>query len=352
MSDSIRIGFVGAGRNTQARHIPGLQKIAGVELYGVCNQHEESTKKIASEFGIAETYSHWKDLIADDRIDAVVIGTWPNLHCEVTVAALEAGKHVLCEARMSRNLAEGKQMLECSQRHSELTAMVVPSPFGLVYGDYLKSILEHGFIGELRELVVLGADDAFWDFSQYLHPRQQQELSGQNILTMGILHETASRWIPETEQVFAQSQIFEPERPVDSQPDMAKVTIPDSLQVLTKLAGGGRGIYHISGISLFGPGQQIHLYGSEGTIKIHFDPKWEQGEQVLTGRIGDTALKILEIPEKEKGCWRVEESFVAAIRGEEPVTLNNFETALKYVQFSEAVHLSNQEQKPVSLPVA
>ena len=351
MSDSIRIGFVGAGGNTRLRHIPGLQKIAGVELYGVCNRHEESTQKIASEFGIAQTYSDWKDLIADDRIDAVVIGTWPNLHCEVTVAALEAGKHVLCEARMARNLAEGTQMLECAQKHSELTTMIVPSPFGLVHGDYLKSILAHGFIGELRELVVLGADDAFWDYSQYLHPRQDQQLSGQNVLTLGILHETASRWIPDTEQVFAQSKIFEPQRPVDSQSEMAEVTVPDSLQVITQLAGGGRGIYHISGISLFGPGQQIHLYGSEGTIKIHFDAKWEQGEQVLTGRIGDTALKILEIPENEQGKWRVEESFIAAIRGEEPVSLNNFETALKYMQFTEAVHQSSQQQKPISLPV-
>ncbi len=350
MSNSIRVGFVGAGANTRARHIPGLQKIAGVELYGVCNRHEESTQKIASEFGIAQTYTDWKDLIADDRIDAVVVGTWPNLHRDVTVAALEAGKHVLCEARMARNLAEAMEMQQCAQKHAELTAMIVPSPFGLVYGDYLKSILDHGFIGELRELVVLGADDAFWDYSQYLHPRQDQELSGQNILTLGILHETASRWVPATEQVFAQSNIFEPERPVDSQSEMAKVTVPDSLQVVTKLAGGGRGIYHISGISLFGPGQQIHLYGSEGTIKIHFDPKWEQGEQVLTGRIGDTALKILEIPENEQGSWRVEESFIAAIRGEEPVTLNDLDTALKYMQFTDAVHQSIQRQIPVSLP--
>lgn len=350
MSDSIRVGFVGAGRNTRARHIPGLQQIAGVELHGVCNQHEESTQKVAQEYGISQTYSSWKDLIADDRIDAVVVGTWPNLHCEVTCAALNAGKHVLSEARMARNLAEGTQMLTCSKEHADLTAMVVPSPFGLVYGDYLKLILEHGFIGDLRELIVLGADDSFWDYSQFLHPRQDQELSGFNVLTMGILHETASRFVPATEQVFAQSHIFEPERPIDGQPEMAKVTVPDSLQVVTKLVGGARGMYHISGVSPFGPGQQIHLYGSEGTIKIHFDAQWKHGEQVLTGRIGDEELKVLEIPEKEQGGWRVEENFIAAIRGEEPVTLNSFETALQYIQFTEAVHQSCQQHKPIAIP--
>ncbi|MBL4884705.1 MAG: Gfo/Idh/MocA family oxidoreductase [Planctomycetaceae bacterium] len=352
VSDSIRIGIVGAGQNTLTRHIPGLQKIANVELYGVCNQHEESTQKVAKEHGISQTYSDWKDLIADDRIDAVVIGTWPNLHCEISCAALKAGKHVLTEARMARNLAEATQMLECSQAHSNLTAMVVPSPFGLVHGDYLKLILEHGFIGKLREVVVLGADNSFWDFSKYLHPRQDQQLSGLNVLTMGILHETVSRWIPATEQVFSQSHIFEPQRPVDSVPELADVTVPDSMQVVTQIAGGARGMYHISGVSLFGPGQQIHLYGSEGAIKVHFDSQYKLGEQVLTGRIGDDALQILEIPEKEQGHWRVEEDFIAAIREEKPVTLNRFETALQYMQFTEAVHQSSQQQKPITLSVS
>jgi len=350
VSDSIHIGFVGAGGNTQARHIPGLLKIAGVELFGLCNQHEESTHRVAKKYNIAHAYSDWKDLVADDRIDAVVIGTWPNLHCEITCAALEAGKHVLTEARMARNLSEATQMLRCSEKHAGQVAMVVPSPFGLVHGDYLKTIIEHDFLGELREMIVLGAEDTFWDFSQFLHPRQDQELSGQNILTMGILHETASRWVPETEQVFAQAKIFEPERPVENVPELAQVTIPDSLQVLSKLRGGARGMYHISGISLFGPGQHIHLYGSMGTIKIQFDSQLESGEQVLTGRIGDSDLKVLELPQKERGSWRVEEDFIAAIRDEEPVRLNSFETALKYMQFTDAVHQSCQQEKPISIP--
>lgn len=351
MSDSIRLGFVGAGTNTQRKHIPGFQHLPGVELYGVCNSRPESTQRVAREFGIPHTYASWQELVADEKINAVVIGTWPNLHCEVACAALKAGKHVLTEARMACDLAEARTMLQTAQSHPELTAMVVPSPFGLVHDEYLKSIIDHGFLGDLREFVVIAASDLFWDYSQFLHPRQSRELSGKNVLSLGIMHETISRWIPPTERVFAQSQIFEPERPVENQPNHVQVTVPDSLQVLTRVQGGAQGIYHISGIALFGPGLHIHLYGSEGTIKIQFDPQRESSEQVLTGRHGDTALRPLKLPEERLGGWRVEADFIAAIRGEQPPRLNDFATALQYMEFTEAVHQSAENQQPVSLPL-
>ncbi|MCA8985713.1 MAG: Gfo/Idh/MocA family oxidoreductase [Planctomycetaceae bacterium] len=351
MSKNIRLGFVGAGQNTRRKHLPGFQQLAGVELAGVCNARDESTQRVAREFGISQTYGTWQDLVADERIDAVVIGTWPNLHCEVTCAALAAGKHVLTEARMARDLVEARQMLAAQAAHPELTAMVVPSPFGLQHGAYLRSIIDHGFLGDLREVVVLGANDAFWDCSQFLHPRQCQKVSGLNVLSLGILHETVSRWIPATTQVFAQSRIFEPNRPLEDLAIQGQVTVPDSLQVLTHLAGGAQGLYHFSGIALFGPGLQIHLYGSEGTIKVQFDPRDDSRELVLTGRHGDAELRPLKLPEERLGGWRVEADFIDAIRGEKQVTLNSFETACEYMEFTQAVHESSKRNAAVSLPL-
>ena len=62
-------------------------------------------------------------------INAVVIGTWPYMHCELTCAALDAGKHVMCEARMAMNAAEAHTMLQTSRQHPNLVAQIVPSPF-------------------------------------------------------------------------------------------------------------------------------------------------------------------------------------------------------------------------------
>ncbi len=193
MSESIRIGLVGAGENTRVRHIPGLQAIDGIEIAAVVNSTAESSQRVADEFGIPKTFASWQELIESPEIDAVVIGTWPNLHCEVTCAALDAGKHVLTEARMARNLDEAKQMLEASKAHPDLVAQIVPSPFGLECGPAISNLLKTHFLGDLREVIVLGANDQFWDYSKTLHPRQDAELSGKNTLALGILHESLMR---------------------------------------------------------------------------------------------------------------------------------------------------------------
>jgi predicted dehydrogenase len=348
MPETIRIGIVGAGANTRLRHIPGFQAIDDVEIVGVVNRSEESTRRVADEYGIPRTFSSWQELVASPEIDAVMIGTWPNLHCEVTCAALEAGKHVLTEARMARDLAEARKMQSAAREHPHLVAQIVPSPYGLICGPAVRTMVKNHYLGDLREVVVLGATNQFWDYSQPLHWRQDAEISGKNVLALGILHETLLRWTPPPVQVFAQTEIFEPTRPVPDESRFSEASVPDSVQIVTELKGGARGLYHISGVILFGPGMQIHLYGSRGTIKVEFH---NGRERVLTGRAGDADLAELEIPEEERGAWEVEADFIAAIRGERKVELTDFATGVKYTEFLEAVARSGEANKPVSLPL-
>jgi predicted dehydrogenase len=344
---ALRIGIVGAGANTRLRHVPGFRSIPGVEIAGVVNRTPESTARAAAEFSIPRTFPDWQALVADPAIDAVLVGTWPNLHCDVTCAALAAGKHVLTEARMARNLAEARRMQAAARARPELVAQIVPSPFGLAQAEFVRNLIANGYLGDLRELVVIGADDLFWDYSVPLHWRQDRELSGLNVLAMGILHESALRWTPSPTRVFAQSQTFEPQRPDLVRSGSDPVTVPDSVQVLTQLPGGARSLYHISGTVLFGPGKQIHLYGSLGTIKLEAAPH----ERLLCGRPGDEALREVEIPPEQLGGWRVEEEFVGAIRGQEPVRFTDFDTGVQYMEFTEAVARSSGTGLPVNLPL-
>ncbi|MFG0334472.1 MAG: Gfo/Idh/MocA family protein [Maioricimonas sp. JB049] len=342
----IRVGIVGAGANTRLRHIPGFRGIDGVEIVAVANRTPESTERVAREFDIPRTFDTWQSLVTDDDIDAVLVGTWPNLHCEVTCAALDAGKHVLTEARMARDLAEAQQMLAASEKHSDLVTQVVPSPFGLECGPAVRRLLDDNFIGELRELVVIGVDDMFRDYSQPLHWRQDAAISGKNVLSLGILHETALRWTPPPVRVMAQTATFEPTRPKLDESRYVDVTVPDSVHVMTQLENGGRGLYHMNGVLLFGPGRQIHMYGSRGTIKVEFG----DSETIRVGHSSDTDLRQIEIPDDLRGSWRVEEEFVAAIRGEDTVRLNDFATALRYMEFTEAVAESAESGAAVTLP--
>ena len=331
--NSIRIGIVGLGGNTRLRHVPGFRACQDVEIVGVCNRRPESTEAAATEFGIPKTYSHWEDLVKDPAIDAVMIGTWPYLHRDISIAALESGKHVLTEARMACNATEAREMYAVSKEHPGLVAQIVPSPFGLRVHDAVTELLTEGFLGQLREVVVLGINSGVADASSPLHWRQSSELSGLNMLAVGILHETLVRWTPHPSRVLAQTQIFTPVRLDPETERMEQVSTPDSVHILTEIPGNARGIYHLSGAVQHGPGMQIHLYGSEGTIKYGFD----RDDHVSLGREDESSLRELVIPAGKAGGWRVEEEFVGAIRGTEPVQFTDFATGVRYMEFTEAV---------------
>ncbi len=343
--NTIRIGIIGLGANTRLRHVPGLRACEGVEVVGVCNRRAESTQAAAKEFGIPKTFDKWEDLVADSSIDAVVIGTWPYLHCPITLAALEAGKHVLTEARMAGDADEARRMLAASENHPDLVAQIVPSPFGLRAGGVLKEMLDGGYIGELREVVVLGTNNAVADPAAPIHWRQDAQFSGLNMLTMGILHETLIRWTPDPIRVLAQTHTFTTHRldPVTGQ--MREVGTPDIARVLTELPGGARGLYHLSGVMHHGPGNQIHLYGTEGTLKYLLTPE----DKLLTAKKGDKEFHEVTVPIEKAGGWRVEEEFVNAIRGIEPVKLTDFATGLRYMEFTEAVAKSAAQRREVTI---
>lgn len=329
----LRVGIVGLGGNTKLRHVPGLLACGGVEIAAVCNRRPESTAEAAKEFNIPRQYEHWQDLVADAELDAVVIGTWPYLHCPITVAALDAGKHALCEARMAMNVAEARAMKETSDRNPRLVAQLVPSPLGLKSHVVVKELLAAGYLGQLREVVVIATNDGLADEHAPLHWRQVAELSGVNMLQLGIVHETLQRWLPSPVRVFAQAQACTSHRIDPATSVLRQVGTPDSVQVLSTLEDGAAAMYHVSGVTRFGPGAQIHLYGSAGTLRIELAPQ----ERIFGAQRGDAALEEIPIPDDKAGGWRVEADFVASIRDGRPVEFTNFADGVRYMQFTEAV---------------
>lgn len=343
----VRVGLIGAGANTKLRHIPGLQSIDGVEVTCVSNRSRESAQAVADEYGIPQVHDSWQDVIACPNCDAVVIGTWPNMHAEIAIAALKAGKHVLCEARMARDLAEARSMQAAAKDAKGLVAMLVPSPFGLEVGSSVEQLVQDHFIGDLREVHVTGLEGTFWDYTKPIHWRQDKEISGLNTLTLGILHETVARWVPAVERVYAQTQLFEPSRADLESGEYVDVTVPDSVQVIAELKGGARATYLISGAVLFGPGKSISLYGSRGTIRVNLEP-----EELVTGaRMGDPHLAPIEIPDDARGGWNVEAEFIAAIRGEGKVQHTTFADGVRYMEFTEAVARSAETGEAIDLPL-
>ena len=269
MAKKIRLGLIGAGANTKLRHIPGFQAIEDVEILAVCNRRPESGAAVAKEFGIPRVYGQWQEVIQDADIDAIVIGTWPYLHCPITLAAFAAGKHVLTEARLSMNAAEAHEMLAESKAHPTLIAQVVPSPFGLKGTDVVRDFLASGLLGDLREVQVFSMNSALADPAAPISWRQDVALSGFNMLTLGILHETLLRWVPPPMRVLAQIHAHIPAR-IDPQSGVRRnVGTPDSIQVAAVLSDGARASYHFSAVTHYGQSMSIYLYGTQGAI--HYD---------------------------------------------------------------------------------
>ena len=342
--DTIRVGVVGAGGNTVGKHIPELQTIDGVEIVSVCNRSRASSERVAKQFKIPTVYETWADLIEADDTDAIVVGTWPYLHCATTLAALASGKHILCEARMAMNLEEAQLMHDAAQSNPDLVAQIVPSPMTLWADRTIQRLISEGFLGDILSVEVRSAGSDFIDHDGPMHWRNDYDLSGMNIMTMGIWYEAMRRWVGDPLQVFAQAKTFTKMRR-DSETGVMRATrVPQHIDVLMDLICGAQGYLKISTIQGLANESTATIYGSEGTIQM--------GDGKLYGaQRGDEALSEIKIRPEDHGEWRVEEEFVNAIRGTEKITHTSFDIGIKYMEFTEAVNRSMAEGKAIAIPL-
>lgn len=338
----LRVGIVGAGANTTSKHIPGLQAIEGVEIVSVCNRSRESSERVAKEFNIPTVYENWLDLIEADDTDAIVIGTWPYMHARLTLAALDADKHVLCEARMAMNAVEAHEMLAAAHANPHLVAQIVPSPMTLGVDKTIKRLLAEGYLGELFAIEAR-VGGTFIDMESPLHWRQDFDFSGYNTMTMGIWYEAIMRWVGHATRVTALTKTFIKMRR-DEEGLLKAVRVPDHIDVVADMVSGAQLHLQVSSVAgLAGP-PEIFLFGSNGTLRF-------SDNKLFGGQRADKELKQIEIPPNEQGGWRVEEEFVNAIRGKERVTHTTFEDGVKYMEFTEAALRSAADGITVTLPL-
>ncbi len=157
-TDRIRVGIIGAGGIVSSVHVPGLKRQPGVEIVAVANRSLESSRRAAAELGIPNAYANWEELLAAGGLDAVLIGTWPYMHRTITLAALDEGLHVLCQARMANNTAEAREMLAASRRHPDRVCQLVPTSGSYRIDRALQRLLARAL--RRRRALRRGADAA------------------------------------------------------------------------------------------------------------------------------------------------------------------------------------------------
>ena len=342
--DYINIGLIGAGGNVRLRHIPGFQSIDGVNISAVCNRSIESGKKIADEFGIQKVYGNWIEIMEDPEIDAICIGTWPYMHCPLTAIGLEYGKHVMTEARMAMDAAEAHTMLEASRQYPGQITQIVPAPHTLNLDKTIKKFINEGYLGDILSVDASITQGGFVDKDRPYHWRQNRDHSGFNIMGLGIWYEAIMRWVGPASSVQALTRIIVPSR-LDEKGDKKVISIPDHVDILCETFSGP--LIHIKFSDVLGhaPGNEVWLYGTEGTLKVD-----GSNFKLYGGQKSDSDLKEIDISPQLQGGWRVEEEFINAIRGVEEITHTSFEDGVRYMEFTEAVTRSSQSGQKISLP--
>lgn len=148
--EKVKVGIVGCGGIANGKHLPSLKKLHNVEFVAFCDIVIEKAKKANQDFadGKALVFEDYHDLINIPEIDAVYVCT-PNVsHCEITCAALEKGKHVMCEKPMALNYEEAKKMLQARDKAKKLLTIGYQSRYR---SDalYLKKECQNGELGEI-----------------------------------------------------------------------------------------------------------------------------------------------------------------------------------------------------------
>lgn len=145
--EKLKVGIIGVG-SISNEHIQAYLKNDKVDLKAFCDVDENQLKKMGKQYGVSDLYLSMEEMLQNADIDAVSVCTWNSAHAPCTIAALDAGKHVLCEKPMATNQVDAKKMVEAAERNNKLLMIGFVRRFGndtKVLQDFIKS----DFFGEM-----------------------------------------------------------------------------------------------------------------------------------------------------------------------------------------------------------
>ena len=147
---TVRIGIIGCGGIANGKQMPSLAKVKGVEMVAFCDIVKERAEKAAETYGSegANVYTDYTELLKDSSIEVIHVCTPNKSHAPISIAAMEAGKHVLCEKPMAKTAAEARQMVETAKRTGKKLTIGYDNRYR---NDslYLKELVEQGELGDI-----------------------------------------------------------------------------------------------------------------------------------------------------------------------------------------------------------
>jgi predicted dehydrogenase len=305
MTDKIRVGIVGAtvtqggsGWGANA-HVPALKALRQYELKAVCTAHEETAKASAAAFGVERAFHRFSDMAADPGVDLVVVCVRVPGHRDLVMAALQAGKTVLCEWPLGANLAEAEEMAGLARQRS------LPTIVGLQARSdpailFARDLVQGGYIGEVltanlntaAQAVLQRGPGRIW---------QGVRANGANTLTIAGGHaiDALCAVLGEFAELSARVSTRIPQwRTLEGKP--VPVDAPDSINVIGRLVSGAEVTVNVAAVPANPGGNRIEIYGREGALVIRADGSLNIGPSQVHAGKGKEPTASMPVPPKYK----------------------------------------------------
>jgi len=261
-----RVGYIGTGW-TERVQIPAFT-LGGLAPQAISSGRIENAERVATRFAIPDVHADWRDLVNSAQVDIVSICTPPHLHKEMAIAALRAGKHVICEKPMALNTAEAEAMFAAAQAAPEQLAIIDHELRFHPLRVQMRQMIREGAIGALLRI------DAQRFSSDRLDPNRQwtwwndAEKGGGMLGASGSHLLDISRWlVGRIDSLAGQTQTAWFVRN-DAEGKPQNVTADDHAEMILRYAKGVQGRIVVSGMTSGRAGTRVTVTGTEGSIRI------------------------------------------------------------------------------------
>ncbi len=336
----------------------------------ICDVKRDMAEEAARQFGIREATDDWQATVSRSDLDVIDIATPSNTHHELAVAALEAGKHVLCEKPVAYDFRDTLRAADLAKRKGLKTKL----GFTFRYSpgvQYAKSLIDEGYVGE--PFIFNGYEQN----SQWLDPkvplRQVNPTADQSVLHTQSLEgygapiiDIGMWWVGAGyARCVGTMKNFIPERMVRATGQTMRMNIDDGDIHLVEYANGAIGSIQTSFVTIGNyPGTEARFYGSKGSIHCRLVEEFGVAETIKLATPDAVEFKQVEIPQRfyptgghPRELWRtlfyanLIKDFIDEIVGDSPRNQGNFEDGARVQEVINAVERSYHQRQWVDLPL-
>jgi len=367
----VRVGVLGAGAWASFAHLPGFRRDQRCEIVAIADPQSALARAAADRFAIPEVAPDHRALIERDDIDLIDVCTPSHTHFELAWAALEAGKHVLCEKPVAYDFRDTRRAAALARAKGLKTKL----GFTFRYAPamrYTRELVAQGFIGQ--PFIFNG----FEQNSQWLDPqtplRQVDHLADQRVLQVSSLEGYGAPIIDiahllvgaDLSAVIGTMRNFIPERVVRATGQMMRMNIDDGDIFMGEFANGALCSIQTSFVTVGNyPGIEARIYGSRGALICRLVEEGGICERLWSATPDQVEFRELPVPERfyppggnREESWRslfyanLVSSFIGEILGDEPGNEGNFDDGAWVQETVNAVEASYRERRWVTLPLA